>query len=221
MSDLTKFTSIGGVSIYKDSKGAIIWKSSFAVNADGSPHAYAPDNSGLDYTANAGSPGNWWGVWAPPDGKGQPIVQAAYHPAPGHYISTTALVDPNYPDGHPDRYVDSERYGFYVIPGGQSWCKLGDVGLALNTKTGDNFYFAMGDIGPQNQIGEGSMLLAKCLGLSTDPKKGGTDQKIIACVVLPNSDPGYKDWEPKCKLAIKLVDAWGGLARLKQIAAEI
>jgi len=218
MSELSKFKTIGGVMLYRDSTNAVLWKAGFAVNADGSPHAYGPDNSGLDYTANAGSPGAWWGIYAPPDGKGSPVVQAAYHPAPGHYISTTALVDPNYPEGHPERYVDSERYGFYVIPGGESFCKLGDVGLALNTNTGDNFYFAMGDIGPSGQIGEGSMLLARCLGLSTDPKTGGTDSRVIACVVLPDSDPGYQDWEPKCKVAIQLVDAWGGINKLRQLA---
>jgi len=207
--------------VYRDNRDGVLWKSSFAVNADGSPHAYGPNDSGLDYTDNAGKPGNWWGIYAPPDGKGLPILQAAYHPAPYYYISTTALVDPNYPENHPARYVDSERYGFYVIPGGESFCRLGDVGLALNTKTGDNMYFAMADIGPKDQIGEGSMLLARCLGLSTDPRRGGTQDKIIACVVLPNSDPGYKDWESKCKLAIKLVDEWGGLARLKKLAQEL
>jgi len=221
MSELTKFKSVGSVMLYKDDKNAVLWKAGLTVNADGSPHAYGPDNSGLDYTANAGSAGNWWGIYAPPDGQGVPVVQAAYHPAPGHYISTTALVDPTYPENHPDRYVDSERYGFYVIPGGESFCKLGDVGLALNTKTGDNFYFAMGDIGPSGQIGEGSMLLAKCLGLSHNPKTGGTAERIIACVVIPNSDPGYRDWEHKCKLAISLIDAWGGLNHLAHLAKQL
>lgn len=221
MSQLSQFKTIGGVQLYRDTRGAILWKSSFAVNADGSPHAYGPDNSGLDYTDNAGSPGNWWGIYAPPDGQGEPLIQAAYHPAPGHFISTTALVNPTYPQDHPHRYIDSERYGFYVIPAGESFCKLGDVGLALNTLTGDHFYFAMADIGPQNQIGEGSMLLARCLGLPTDPRSGGTSQPIIACVVLPDSDPGYKDWEPKCKLAIELLENWGGLNRLIQLAQSL
>jgi Fungal chitosanase of glycosyl hydrolase group 75 len=218
---LTKIDMIGGVPIYRDDLGAISFKSGCTINADGSPHAYAPDNSGLtalDYLANAGSPGNWWGIACSGD---EPFVQSSWHPAPGFYVSTTALCNPEYPENHPYRYVDSERYCFAVIPGGASFAKLGDVGLAYNQDTGDNMYFALGDVGPQDQIGECSMLLGRCLGLNPSPKTGGTSKRIINYVILPDSDPGYSDWEIKCKTAIKLVDAWGGLARLKQIAAEI
>lgn len=214
---LTKMTSIGGVNIYRDEMGAVLYKSGCTINADGSPHAYAPDNSGLsalDWLANAGSPGNWWGIAV--DSQGRPYLQAPWHPAPGFYVSTTALFNPDYPSDHPYRYVDSERYCFSVLPGGQGWAKLGDVGLALNLETGDNMYFALADIGPKDQIGEGSMLLGRCLGLNPSPKTGGTSKKIISWVILPGSDPGYTDWETKCQTAIRLVGSWGGLHRLKE-----
>src|SRR4029077_1307917 len=213
---------VGGVPIYKDSSGAILYKAGCTVNADGSPHAYAPDNSSLkalDYLANAGDTGNWWGIAT--DASGTPYIQSAWHPAPGFYVSTTALCNPKYPADHPYRYVDSERYAFSVLPGGQSWAKLGDVGLAYNQKTGDNFFFAVADIGPTNHIGEGSVLLARCLGLDPNPKKGGTDDRIISYVTLPNSDPGYTDWETKCKTAMKLVGEWGGLSRLIEASKQM
>jgi len=219
---LTKIDTIGGISIYHDDLGAISFKSGCTINADGSPHAYAPDNSGLtalDYLANAGCPGNWWGIAC--DSSGIPYVQSPWHAAPGFYVSTTALCNSKYPDHHPNRYVDSERYCFAVLPGGTSFAKLGDVGLAFNEATGDNMYFAVGDVGPKNQIGECSMLLGRCLGLNPSPKTGGTSKRIISYVILPESDPGYADWEIKCKTAIKLVEDWGGLTRLKKIAAEI
>jgi hypothetical protein len=219
---LTKFTTIGGIAIYRDELGAVLFKSGCTVNADGSPHAYAPDASGLsalDYLANAGEPGNWWGIAC--DDGGTPYVQAPYHQAPGFYVSTTALTNPQYPGFHPNCYVDSERYCFGVLPGGQNWAQLGDVGLAYNVQSGDAMYYALADIGPKDHIGEGSMLLTRCLGLNPSPKTGGTAKPIIAWMVLPKSDPGYADWEIKCQTAMKLVENWGGLTRLKQLASEL
>lgn len=221
--ELTKFDDIGGVPLYTDASSAVLYRAGCTINADGSPHAYAPDNSGLtalDFLGNAGSPGNWWGIACNDSGK--PFIQSAWHPAPGFYVSTTALVNPQVEDeGHPSRYVDSERYCFAVIPGGTSFAKLGDVGLAYNTETGDNMYFGVADIGPKDRIGEGSILLGRCLGLNPAPKSGGTSKRIISWVILPYSDPGYSDWETKCHTAIELVDQWGGLARLQEISKQL
>ena len=219
---LTKFDSIGGISVYRDELGAVLYKSGCTVNADGAVHAYAPDNSGLtalDYLANAGSPGNWWGIAC--DDAGKPYIQAPYHDAPGFYVSTTALCNPKYTAFHPRRFVDSERYCFSVIPGGQDWFKLGDVGLAWNEQTGDNMYHCAADVGPTTHLGEGSILLSRCLGLNPSPKTGGTEKRIISWVTLPNSDPGYSDWETKCQTAMKLVDQWGGLSRLKEASKQM
>lgn len=219
---LTQFDTIGGVPIYQDDLGAVCFRTGCMIDADGSPHAYAPDSSGLtalDYLGNAGSPGNWWGIAC--DGSGNPYLQSPWHPAPGFYVSTTALMNSKYSEDHPSCYLDSERYCFAVLPGGKSFAKLGDVGMALNTQTGDNMYFALGDVGPKDQIGEGSMLLGRCLGLNPSPKTGGTSKRIISYVILPDSDPGYTDWETKCQTAMKLVDAWGGLARLTEISKNL
>jgi hypothetical protein len=213
--------TIGSVKVYADS-GAILYKAGATVNGDGSPHCYHPDDQqALDYLANAGSSGDWWGIYAPPDGKGKPVQQSIYHPAPGYYISTTALVDPSQPEDHPDRYLDSERYPFMVVPGnfGEGW-KLGDVGFCLNTKTQDNMYCATGDIGPLNHIGEVSILLAKCLGLSPNPKSGGVESGIVY-VVFPGSDPGYKPWGKKCQVAIDTFGKWGGTGKLAQLIDQL
>ena len=219
---LTKISTVGGLSVYQDDSGAVLYKAGCTVNSDGSPHSYAPNDSGLsalDYLANAGSPGNWWGVAT--DAAGEPYVQKAWHVAPGFYVSTTALINPDFPDDHPSRYVDSERFAFSVLPGGQSWFKMGDVGLALNVQTGDHMYHCAADVGPRDHLGEGSILLSRCLGLNPCPKSGGTSKPIIAWVTLPGSDPGYRPWEEKCRVAIDRIEKWGGLARLQEASSQL
>jgi hypothetical protein len=59
------------------------------------------------------------------------------------------------------------------------------------------------------------------LGLNPHPKSGGTGKRIIAWMVLPNSDPGYSDWETKCQVAMKQVEEWGGIDRLMEIGFEL
>lgn len=216
---MKRIKTVGGIDVYSEA-GALVYKAGATVNGDGSPHCYHPDDAeGLDYLANAGNPGNWWGIYT--DANGKPVTQSIYHPAPGYYISTTALMNPAFPENHPDAYIDSERYPFCVVPGnfGNGW-KLGDVGFCLNERTGDNMYCATADIGPQSHIGEVSMLLAKCLGLSPDPKKGGTSSGIVY-VVFPGSDPGYKPWTTKCDIAVDVFNAWGGLAHLQEVARNL
>ena len=62
------------------------------VSADGSPRAYHRDPKlGLDFLGNAGSAGRWWGIVI--DSKAEPVVQGENDPAPGYYISQTALQD--------------------------------------------------------------------------------------------------------------------------------
>lgn len=210
--------TVGSVRVYADS-GALVYKTGATVNGDGSPHCYHPDDDqALDYLANAGEPGNWWGIYAP---NGQPVVQSIYHPAPGYYVSTTALTNAAYPEDHPDHYIDSERYPFCVVPGnfGNGW-KLGDVGFVLNEKTQDNMYCATADIGPANHIGEVSMLLAKCLGLKPDPKSGGCESGIVY-VVFPGSDPGYKSWMLKCEIAVETFQIWGGTTKLASLLDQL
>ena len=213
--------TVGGIKVFKDGD-ALLYKTGATVNGDGSPHCYhSDDDQALDYLANAGSSGDWWGIYAPPDGNGEPVVQSIYHPAPGYFISTTALTNPVYPEAHPYHYIDSERYPFCVVPGcfGEGW-KLGDVGFCLNEKTGDNMYCATADVGPQNHIGEVSMLLAKCLGLKSDPKTGGCSSGIVY-VVFPGSDPGYKPWEEKCQIAVDTFYGWGGTDRLAKLLDQL
>src|ERR1700741_4332178 len=94
--DLWYERTLQGFDVYiHNPSGATMYRAKMYIDADGSPRAYGPNNSGLDYTANAGSTGNWYGVVA--DASGQnPIQQTASDPYPGMYVSTTSLVNSNY-----------------------------------------------------------------------------------------------------------------------------
>jgi uncharacterized protein (DUF779 family) len=210
--------TIGGVKVWQES-GALLFKTGATICGDGSPHCYGPDGLGLDYLANAGSPGSWWGIAT--DKSGEPILQTIYDIAPGYYVSTTALTVPGYTSEFPEHYIDAERYPYIVVPGnfGYGW-KTGDVGFCLNESTGDNMYCATCDIGPTNHIGEISMLLGRCLGLDVDPKKGGTDSGIVYWV-MPGSDSKYRTWRQKCQIAIDVFTKWGGLSRLKSLSKQL
>src|SRR6185369_7792620 len=89
-------------------------------------------------SANAGHPGNWWAL-VTDNGQpsGRPVVQTDADPAPGFYISTTSLEDPNCDRKDPRRYVNSEAVNFIVLPGRLGLgAKLGDFAVVIRPATG-------------------------------------------------------------------------------------
>ena len=153
------------------------------IDADGAPDAYHPDNIGLDYLANAGRPGKWWGLAT--DESGEPyiqvgdgkepimvVAQADSDPCPGYYVSTTALVDDRYETFDPRRYVDSTAVPFVALPRNyDDLCPFSqpDKGDVVVVVKGDLVAYALyADVGPTksslNVLGEGSIALARQLG---------------------------------------------------------
>lgn len=195
--------------------GVLFWSSRLHVDADGHPEAYHPSGSppGLDYLANAGHPGNWWGIAT--NSHGAPYRQTAGHPAPGFYISTTALEDRAISGDNPARYVHSGEVPFIVLPSKPHFSphqQLGDLAIVFNTDNGRFSWAIYADIGPSNEIGEGSMALSNALGLSASPKTGGTEKEIIATVFFPGSKVGWpRSSDELSRAALKLFEAWGGL----------
>src|SRR5207237_4196219 len=100
-----------------DDDSAFFYESGLMIDADGAYHAYHPDGrSGLDYLGNAGRPGNWWALVTnngEPDGK--PLVQTDADTAPGFYISTTSLEDPNCYRKDQRRFVYTVSVNFIVF----------------------------------------------------------------------------------------------------------
>lgn len=190
--DLTLKTTIQGFKVYKHNpSGAIMFRAKLTIDADGSPRAYGPNNSGLDYTANAGSPGNWWGVVT--NNSGNPIIQGSGSPYPGMYVSTTSLINTAYAATSPFRYVNSEAIPFFVLPNAVKTLgniQLGDIGYVYNTVTGLGCYAIFADGGPAGKLGEASIYLANQIGVNSNARTGGTSQGIIDYVVFPGSGAG-------------------------------
>ena len=190
--NLTQITTIETFNVYKQNpSNFVLYKAKFAVDADGSPRAYGPNNSGLDWTANAGSTGNWWGVVT--DNSGNPVIQGSSDPYPGMYVSTTSLVQSGYSNTNPLHWTNSETVPFYVVPvalKNLAGMTIGDVAYVYNTSNGMGCYAIYADSGPAGKLGEGSMFLATQLGLNNSPKTGGTSSGIIEYVIFPGSGFG-------------------------------
>jgi hypothetical protein len=228
MSTLVK--TIGGIKIYQEGN-ALLYVAGMQIDADGDEMAYGPDGVPgivpLDYLANAGKPGNWWGITT--DSSKNPYVQQQYHLAPGYYVSSTALEDTRFPPSNPQRFLDSSQIPFFVLPGDFSSGmpaplippKLGDLGFAFNTKTEDNNAMIYADIGPKGQIGEASIGLAKTLGVNSNPKTGGTDSKIICYWFVPGSGKGWQPVDIWWNQALSLFNTWGGIKKLKSVLASL
>jgi hypothetical protein len=219
---LEHIITIGYSRIYRYGN-SIVFKSGLQIDADGSPKAYNPVSSkGLDDLANAGHPGNWWGI-ATSNGRanGTPVIQGSSDPAPGFYVSTTALQAPGAPDTSQRAYVDASTVPFIVLPSKIGLgLKLGDLCFCLNTATNDNDFGIYADVGPSNQIGEASIAMADALKVPSSPRTGGVAGGILY-VVFPGSGSGYQtkdEWFPK---AVAALNAWGGLDKAKSLVGEL
>ncbi len=147
-------------------KNGFWFVSGMTIDADGSPHAFHRISSrGLDDLANAGHPGNWWGILTDNgETTGRPIVQTKTDPAPGFYISQTGLEDTSKKERDPRRYVDAERVPYVVLSGTNRQnlrAKFGDYIVVYNKANSKYAYAIYGDNWPTLKIGEGSIALAK------------------------------------------------------------
>lgn len=195
------------------------YRAGMMVDADGSPHAYHQDNTkGLDFLANAGKPGDWWAlVTDTGEADGKPIVQGARDPAPGFYISMTSLEDSSKKTQDPKRYVDSETIPYFVLPSDRTFgAGLGDFGVVVNPLNKKICGCVFADIGPDDEIGEGSISLAKALGINANPKNGGVNDGL-AYIVFPGSKSAWPlTAEAISQKTTKLFTTWGGIEKIKQ-----
>jgi hypothetical protein len=137
----------------------------------------------LDFLANAGESGNWYGIVTDTGEKdGNPVKQGATGPAPGAFVSATSYRWPTLARTNPLAYVDAASVPYIVLP--SHWRKAA-VGVVLgckatveDTKTG-KILKASGvlDFGPKSKLGEASIACAEFFGISSSPKIGGTREK--------------------------------------------
>jgi hypothetical protein len=210
---------VGRVGIHKEAGDSVFWYvAGLAVDADGSPWAYHPLDIGLDYLDNAGEPGDWWALATDTgESDGEPVIQGPEDPAPGYYVSTTALQDPGFDRSDPRRYVDATTVPFVVLPPRavqMLGARLGDFALVIDVASGRQAPAIVADIGPGNSLGEGSVALADALGIPSDPRSGGTDGEVLY-VIFPGSGVGRpQDLDVIRDTATHRFAEWPGANRL-------
>ncbi len=167
-----------------DKPRIICFQTGMAIDADGCPQAYHPDNTGLDDLKHGGYPGNWWGIATDNEsGNGNPLIQNEKDPAPGYYISTTSLIDARFSYRDPARYVDARKIPYFVLPEQLvGLVTLGDIAWIFNAENKLNCFAVFADVGPD--VGEGSMVLAGNLGIDNDPRTGGVDAGIFYFIFI-------------------------------------
>ena len=207
-------------------ENARLCQTGMMINADGAPNAYHPKDIGIDHLRNAGAPPKdndhaphsdweWWGIVTK---NGKPVVQAA-GPWAGYYISTTALINPGQAEDNPSRYIDSNKIPFIVVPNiDKGRAMIGDMAWVINRATGQESPAIIADLGPKDKIGEGSIELARRLGINPDPKTGGTTEDDILYIAFPGSGNKKGQSLPRIEtLAKSHFDAWGGMDRVKSL----
>ncbi len=183
--------TVKGVDFLLQNDGSVTWTGPAGVDADGDPRAYKLDDTGLDLLANAGYPHD---PEAYPeilvvDAHGRPVVQGDADPAPGYLVSKTAYEDRRFAERDPRRYMWASRVTYIVVP---AWLRmavgpivLGCRGRARNLRTGAVIEGPVGDLGPQNDIGEVSIAAAVGLGINPSPRAGGTEEHVVEYAIWP------------------------------------
>lgn len=172
---------IDGINVYRRGNVITFSDADLSIDYDGAPNAYAPVGFGspLDNLRNAGDGSRWWGLAV--DTNGAPLIQGSNEPHPGYYISTTALTWPG--ETRTRRYVDSTQISYLALPPAfkDLGAKLGDFALVSSQATGRKRGAIWADIGPKTKLGEGSLQLARALGVESRAlRKSGIDVTLWA-----------------------------------------
>jgi len=173
--DTFLFDTVDNIKIFTNSDTSILhFSCGMRIDADGSPRAYCPEDTGIDFLKNAGKPGNWWGIIC--DINGKPFIQKQTDPNPGYYISCTSLFDKTSAINDPSRYVNSDSITYIALP--KSLMKKADIKLGdycLVQRDSFSTMAMVADTGPEGKLGEGSIFLANKLHIPSNPKNGGIE----------------------------------------------
>jgi len=195
------------IDIIEQDDGSVTFAAGATLDGDGAngqfggPPCYAPSSyqgHTLDVLANAGGPGNWYGVVT--DNNGKPFVQKQTDPCPAAYVSATSLHLPDQngqslPPSSPFKYVDSATVPFIVVPPmiikGVQPIVLGCRCVVTNTKNNQSTEAVVADQGPHNHIGEISVACAKAIGIPLgkphEANGGGADAPRIQYQLFPGT----------------------------------
>lgn len=193
----------------------IVYFSGMTIDADGAPNAYHPnDASGIDALEHAGANGDWWALAL--DERQAPVVQRKGE-FTGFYVSKTWLSrqDELFSETDPEYWLDSRKVRYIAVPE-TVWTaagvEKGDLAYVFDLETGKSSFAIVGDWGTENTLGEGSIALARALGIDADPRTGGQDSGM-AYLVFPHS-ASHPRWprnpDDMKRQAEKLMQEWGG-----------
>lgn len=198
------------IDVIQGDDGSVTFVGGATLDGDGAngqaglPPCYAPESYNgvtLDVIGNAGTPGNWWGVVTDNgQANGTPIVQGGGDPAPGAFVSTTALNVPGADgqelhDSSPFKYVDSATVAYVSLPeivieraqGVVVGCRC----VVTNSENGTSVEGVVADSGSEDHIGEISVACAKALGLPVgnhhEADGGGTTRPVIHYQFFPGT----------------------------------
>jgi hypothetical protein len=183
---------IENFNVFHNTAGAYHFRAKFAIDADGSPRAYHPNDLGLDALEHAKNGSQWVGIVV--DNQGNPVIQKATDPYPGYYVSQTSLFDERFPITDPLRYVNAEKVPYIVLPpqlSALTGAQIGDFAYVYNTQSKIGSFAIFADEGPDELLGEGSIFLAKQIGIVNDsPRNGGLTDAVIQYIIFPKSGKG-------------------------------
>ncbi|MGO9235425.1 MAG: glycoside hydrolase family 75 protein [Methylocella sp.] len=222
---------------------AAFYESGLAIDADGAPNAYHPSGSppALDSLSAAGYPKscNVLVCLGRNATGSHRYAKASGGPFDGFYVSMTSLMNEQTDrEGHPlhgkadfARYVDSTVVPYIAVAsramrpfrlqrGTHSTNAPGEVAYVVNLRNGQTSPAIFADVGTNDTLGEGSVALAKSLGLSErqqSPTHGGLQSGILT-IIFPDSEstpPWPRDTSDIATAANERFKAWGGLERVK------
>ena len=91
-------------------------------------------------------------------------------------------------DGEP---LNAAKLPYIVVPTPNDTWDYGEAGIGGGTVAAVVYedkvaYAVVGDVGPENMIGEGSYRLAEQLGMDPDPATGGVSGEVVDFVLFPD-----------------------------------
>lgn len=166
---------------------------SVSIDYDGDPRSYCPSPCvGNDFLANAGSPGNWWGIATENNSRsGTAYVQTseAGDSYPGYYVSKTAWMKPDrrIASGHKDWLVQENYVDAQIIPyvattkyDYDQGIRNGDFVLLTNNSNGKQICAIVADYAASRPMNHAEMSpeAARLLGI-TFTKRGVTSSQTV------------------------------------------
>lgn len=152
-------------------------------------------------------------------------------PYAGYFVSTTTWRAPGRNPCEPSRYLNALTIPFIVVPNDRKFRRLGmgvgDVAVVYAPETDTLVFAVVGDLGPAEGLGEGSIAISMALAGTKDLPRKRADIKAyripeVTTLVLTEqviSDPRSKREIERS--ARKAFERFGGVRRLDACAAEL